>query len=230
MHSQLCIIPDLAESVVFSHQQLSPVDVTKRAVMALAAQVSLTARLPCTPCARVQAARRCCAGRALAVRARAEAKSDDGLVSRAVNWLSVAVKNSPANSVKQAIAKAQAGDYDEKAVAARLESYINDHKVRGQRQPGHLRHSQSVLTCTPRHGLTWPSGRLSPAAQRRDVRLQVVVFSWTACPFCKKAKALLRDLGTDFTAVELDQMGSEGSALRCELARVRPECTGRRQS
>jgi hypothetical protein len=111
--------------------------------MALAAQVSLTARLPCTPRAPVQAARRCCAGRALAgralaVRVRAEAKSDDGPVSRAVNWLSVAVKNSPANAVKQAIAKAQAGDYDEKAVAARLESYINDHKVRGQCpwQPG----------------------------------------------------------------------------------------------
>ncbi len=61
---------------------------------------------------------------------------------------------------------------------------------------------------------------------RGATRLQVVVFSWTACPFCKKAKALLRDLGADFTAVELDQMGSEGSALRCELARVRAECTG----
>lgn len=108
-------------------------------------------------------------------RVRASA-TDDNPVARAVNWLSVAVKNSPANAVKQAIAKAQAGDYDEAQVAARLESYIEDNKV--------------------------------------------VVFSWTSCPFCKKAKALLRDLGADFLAVELDQMGSEGSALRCELAKV----------
>lgn len=99
--------------------------------MAFTAQVAPMARLPYTPRAPVHAARRCCAGRAPAVRVRAEVKSDDGPVSRAVNWLSVAVKNSPANAVKQAIAKAQAGEYDEKAVAARLESYIDDHKVRG---------------------------------------------------------------------------------------------------
>ena len=51
--------------------------------------------------------------------------------------------------------------------------------------------------------------------------LQVVVFSWTGCPFCKKAKALLTDLGADFTAVELDLMGKEGSALRAELGKAR---------
>ena len=71
--------------------------------------------------------------------------TEEGPIARAVNWLSVAVKNSPANNVKQAIAKAQAGDYDEAQVAARLQSYIEDNTV--------------------------------------------VVFSWTSCPFCKKAKA-----------------------------------------
>ena len=50
---------------------------------------------------------------------------------------------------------------------------------------------------------------------------QVVVFSWTGCPFCKKAKAMLTDLGADFTAVELDLMGKEGSALRAELGKAR---------
>ena len=48
-----------------------------------------------------------------------------------------------------------------------------------------------------------------------------MVFSWTGCPFCKKAKALLTDLGVDFTAVELDLMGKEGSALRAELGKAR---------
>lgn len=54
-----------------------------------------------------------------------------------------------------------------------------------------------------------------------SVTSQVVVFSWTGCPFCKKAKALLTDLGADFTAVELDLMGKEGSALRAELGKAR---------
>ncbi|KAK9839855.1 hypothetical protein WJX81_006437 [Elliptochloris bilobata] len=102
--------------------------------------------------------------------------TEEGPVARAVNWLSVAVKNSPANAVKQAIANAQAGEYDQQEVAKRLQSYIEDNKV--------------------------------------------VVFSWTACPFCKKAKALLKDVGADFTAVELDLMGSEGSALRAELGKL----------
>lgn len=78
-------------------------------------------------------------------------------------------------------------------------------------------HAGFHTTLQPRPPAQGPGLRLSLAR----VRSQVVVFSWTACPFCKKAKALLRDLGADFTAVELDQMGSEGSALRCELARVR---------
>ncbi len=48
-----------------------------------------------------------------------------------INKLSVAVTNfSPANAVKKAIANLQAGQYDEAAVQAKLEKYINDNKVR----------------------------------------------------------------------------------------------------
>eukprot|EP00877_Chromochloris_zofingiensis_P006705 jgi/Chrzof1/2288/Cz11g09280.t1 len=46
----------------------------------------------------------------------------------------------------------------------------------------------------------------------------VVVFSWTGCPFCKNAKALLSDLGAKYTAVELDTM-DDGKAIRAELAK-----------
>jgi hypothetical protein len=51
---------------------------------------------------------------------------------------------------------------------------------------------------------------------------QVVVFSWLGCPYCKKAKALLSDLGARYTAVELATLGAEGKALRAELAKVGP--------
>lgn len=48
-----------------------------------------------------------------------------------------------------------------------------------------------------------------------------MVFSWSGCPFCKNAKALLSDVGAQFTAVELDTLGAEGKAIRAELAMVR---------
>jgi hypothetical protein len=49
---------------------------------------------------------------------------------------------------------------------------------------------------------------------------QVMVFSWSGCPFCKNAKGLLSDLGAAYTAVELDTLGDEGKAIRAELAQV----------
>lgn len=42
--------------------------------------------------------------------------------------------------------------------------------------------------------------------------LQVVVFSWSGCPFCKKAKAVLDSTGAKYTALELDQM-ADGELL-----------------
>ena len=48
----------------------------------------------------------------------------------------------------------------------------------------------------------------------------VVVFSQTSCPYCKKAKALLAEVGATRTAViELDALGAEGHALRVELGK-----------
>ena len=52
------------------------------------------------------------------------------------------------------------------------------------------------------------------------VVLQVVVFSWTRCPFCLNAKALLDDIGAKYIAVELDKM-DDGNAIRAQLAEVR---------
>ena len=50
--------------------------------------------------------------------------------------------------------------------------------------------------------------------------LQVVVFSWTRCPFCVKAKRELDSMNAKYLAVELDTMG-DGNAIRSELAKVR---------
>ena len=41
--------------------------------------------------------------------------------------------------------------------------------------------------------------------------------SWSGCPFCKKAKALLDSKGAKYTALELDQM-EDGQKYRAALA------------
>ena len=46
-----------------------------------------------------------------------------------INQISEAVTNSPVNNLKKGIAKAQAGDYDEAAIRAKVESYLNDNPV-----------------------------------------------------------------------------------------------------
>eukprot|EP00241_Pyramimonas_parkeae_P011728 CAMPEP_0114261846 /NCGR_PEP_ID=MMETSP0058-20121206/21392_1 /TAXON_ID=36894 /ORGANISM="Pyramimonas parkeae, CCMP726" /LENGTH=221 /DNA_ID=CAMNT_0001377483 /DNA_START=77 /DNA_END=742 /DNA_ORIENTATION=+ len=51
----------------------------------------------------------------------------------------------------------------------------------------------------------------------------VLVYSFSTCPFCKKAKAALEEENIEYTAYELDQMGKEGYQIRAELA----ELTGR---
>ncbi len=48
----------------------------------------------------------------------------------------------------------------------------------------------------------------------------VVMFSFTTCPFCVRAKKLLgEDLGATYKVVELNEI-PEGLAIRAELAKV----------
>ena len=44
-----------------------------------------------------------------------------------------------------------------------------------------------------------------------------MVFSWSGCPFCKKAKALLDAKGAKYSVLELDQM-EDGNKFRAALA------------
>ena len=53
-----------------------------------------------------------------------------GFPENVINFVSVAVRQSPVNGVKQAIARAQAGNFDEAAVRGTVDGYIRDNKVR----------------------------------------------------------------------------------------------------
>jgi glutaredoxin 3 len=45
----------------------------------------------------------------------------------------------------------------------------------------------------------------------------VLMFSFTTCPFCIKAKQVLDDLGAKYTVIELDT-DPDGKAIRAEMA------------
>ena len=48
----------------------------------------------------------------------------------------------------------------------------------------------------------------------------VVVFSFTTCPFCRRAKDLLDEKGIDYQVLELDELeGNEGNEIRATLGR-----------
>ena len=119
-----------------------------------------------------------------------------------VNAFTVAIKQSPLNAAKKMMAVAQAGAYDEAAVKAKVDSLVADNPVR--------------WTATRRSPSTGPH---LPELLPPLLHPQVVVFSWSGCPFCKKAKALLDGTGARYLAVELDEM-DDGNAIRAELAKM----------
>jgi glutaredoxin 3 len=96
-----------------------------------------------------------------------------------INKVTVAVQKSPLAEGKKALAKLQAGEYDEAAVKNAIDGIIAGDKV--------------------------------------------VVFSFSTCPFCIRAKKELDAMGVSYKAIELNEMGKEGMAMRAELA----ERTGR---
>lgn len=49
---------------------------------------------------------------------------------------------------------------------------------------------------------------------------EVAMFSFTTCPFCRRAKDALDERGVTYKSIELDELkGNEGNAIRAELGR-----------
>jgi glutaredoxin 3 len=96
-----------------------------------------------------------------------------------INNVTVAIQNSPLSKGKAALAKLQAGSFDEPAINKQVDDLIAGNSV--------------------------------------------MMFSFSSCPFCVKAKKILDDAGVKYQVLELNQMGAEGMAIRAVLA----ERTGR---
>lgn len=126
-------------------------------------------------------------------------------VEKVINALSVFVNTSPINEGKKRFTIGLAGQYDTESTKKFIEQSISNNKV--------LR----LQCCFCSSLFPWPGGMHNLMM----LLMQVVVFSWTVCPFARKAKQLLTDLGADFTAVELNQR-EDGKAIRAELAKVVP--------
>merc|ERR1711918_267752 len=66
----------------------------------------------------------------------------------------------------------------------------------------------------------YDAAKVQAALKKKCKSNDVVMFSFSTCPFCDKAKATLEDLDVEFTAIELDQMGEEGLQYRAELGEL----------
>mmetsp|Transcript_52919 Transcript_52919/g.115567 ORF Transcript_52919/g.115567 Transcript_52919/m.115567 type:complete len:209 (-) Transcript_52919:144-770(-) len=114
-----------------------------------------------------------------AVALRAERTDEERLefmnspVGQFITWAAKALSDSPLNDAKIAFAKMQAGDFDEKAYTAKVDSYINDNGA--------------------------------------------VMFSFSKCPFCVKAKKEFDEMGVKYLVVDVDKM-EDGNAIRAVLA------------
>ena len=60
------------------------------------------------------------------------------------------------------------------------------------------------------------AGEFDAAIEAEVSRGGVLMYSFTSCPFCKKAKELLDDKGASYAVVELDEL-SDGAARRARL-------------
>lgn len=113
--------------------------------------------------------------RARRTRARPPRAQDGaGFGEKLINGLTVALKNSPLNAGKKALAIQQGGGQ------AAAEAYL-------------------------------------PKVDALIAEHPVMVFSWSGCPFCKRAKAILDDAGATYKVLELDQM-EDGQTYRAALA------------
>lgn len=99
--------------------------------------------------------------------------------------------NSLGYQFKQFVADIVAGDYDEDAVTAKVEAFIQDNSKIGGNNPFQ---------------------KPSPG---------VAMFSFTTCPFCRRAKDYLDEKGVAYSIIELDELeGNEGNEIRAVLGKL----------
>ncbi|KAG7351175.1 glutaredoxin [Nitzschia inconspicua] len=99
--------------------------------------------------------------------------------------------NSLGYQFKQFVADIVAGDYDEEAVRSKVEAFI----------------SGSVDDDSTR--------------QQQQQTARVAMFSFTTCPFCRRAKDYLDERGIPYSAMELDELeGNEGNQIRAVLGKM----------
>jgi glutaredoxin len=62
------------------------------------------------------------------------------------------------------------------------------------------------------------------AGEKRDHK--VMVYTLSTCGWCKKMKALLKDLGVEYSYVDLDQVhGAEAKQVREDLKKYNPRAS-----
>ena len=113
--------------------------------------------------------------------------------SSLANKVSEIMANDLGYGFKQFVADIVAGEYDEEKTRNVILGFVNG--------------TDSITT--------------SPTASLQNVETRVAMFSFTTCPFCRKAKDRLEELNISYSALELDELeGNQGNELRASLGKL----------
>jgi glutaredoxin 3 len=117
----------------------------------------------------------------------------DSLANR---FSEMVASNSLGYQFKQFVADIAAGEYDEELVRSNVDAFISGSSSAG--------------------GETDNNKNTSDNQQAR-----VVIFSFTTCPFCRRAKDYLDERGISYSAMELDELNAnEGNQIRAILGKM----------
>jgi glutaredoxin 3 len=107
--------------------------------------------------------------------------------------------NSLGYRFKQLVADVVAGEYDEEAVRSKVDVFIS-----GKSSCSSGGESDSKETTS-----------------NRKQQARVVMFSFTTCPFCRRAKDFLDERGISYNTMELDELNdNEGNQIRAVLGKM----------
>lgn len=118
--------------------------------------------------------------------------------SSMANQLSQIMSSDLGYTFKQFVADIVAGEYDEEVTRNIISDFVS-----------------GTATTTTRN-----TNPIMNMFQKTDPT-RVAMFSFTTCPFCRKAKDTLDELGINYSALELDELeGNQGNELRASLGKL----------
>jgi len=129
--------------------------------------------------------------------------------SMANQFSEVIASNPIGYKFKQFVADIVAGEYDEDEVSNLIQEFVNVNA-----------NVNANTNEVDSFGSLW-NKIMNPKKQEQQEDVQVAMFSFTSCPFCRQAKDYLEENNISYKALELDELdGNRGNEIRAVLGKM----------